>query len=463
MKRILSFQLQRLGLVMILGLFSTSLLAQAGYSNAGIALGKERARRGQLPKPEEVVVEEFMNYHLHDLPIPSTQDRIHLDVQIAAGDQPREAVIQVGLSTAFLNGLVGAPPLNISLVVDRSGSMSSENRMVKAREALCTLLGQLRPTDRVSLVAFDDRVEPLFPSQLIGNGQGLRQAIDRLAPRGSTNLQAGITEGYRQVVQHYSTERTQRVLILTDAIANTGLVDPIQIAQRSMQFEDDWQVDCAMICVGSGFAHQVARNFSEYGKTSFHFIDDSEDLRKVFVSEVQSLLAPLGNKARIKISLTGADWQQTYGYESPRSRSWNLSLNDLNHGLTQIFMAEVQVLQAKHARIEVAFTYYDYREQRTRTIKQFHKLGSMQEAMSLDMKKNYRISYLAHALEASAHLFQGQQHAQAQAVLRQALQRPKHGSLHTDQDIHRVENILSAYVQTLDDYLVQEDRDLGNW
>jgi Ca-activated chloride channel family protein len=462
MKRI-SWNFGGLLLAASLLLFSSPLLAQLGYSNAGLAVSKQRARAGTLPKAEEVIVEEFMNYHRHALPIPDQAERVHLDLQIAAGQQAGEAIFQVGISTAFLQGLEGAAPLNLALVVDRSGSMQQEQRMEKAREAINALISQLRWQDRVSLIAFDDVVEVLYPSQPVGNAFALRQAVAQLQPRGSTDLMSGIAKGYEVVLQHYQPRHTQRLIILTDAIANTGTTDPAAIARKSVSYQGDWQVDCAMICVGSGFQHNLARTVSKHGNNSLHFIDDSEDLQKVFVNEIQSLLAPLAREVRLDIRLQGAEWQEVYGYEAPQTSSrWNLALNDFNYGLTQVVMGKVQPTRShgyRNATLEARLTYFDYQDQTRKELVQQVPIGRMQQAMSPDLAKTYGISLMAQALKASADHFQAQRTIQAQQLLREALadqqQLATRAHFSFDEpDSKRVRDILQSDLTIVDEYLV---------
>lgn len=436
--------------------FPALLTAQLGYSNAGLAVSKQRARTGTLPKTEEVIVEDFMNYHRHLLPIPTSSEKVNLDLQLAAGGVAGEAIFQLGISTTFLQGLEGAAPLNLGLVVDRSGSMSGGQRMEKAKAALRTLIAQLRPQDRVSLIAFDHQVEVLFPPQPVGNGLALQQAVNQLQPRGSTDLMQGIVRGYETVLQNYQPGHTQRLLILTDAIANTGQTDPLAMAHQSVSYQGDWQIDCAMICVGTDFQHNLARTVTAHGNNTLHFIDDAEDLQKVFVNEVQSLLAPLGKDVRLEIRLQGARWQEVYGYEAPQAADrWNLTLNDLNYGLTQIFMGKIQLPfgSSRNAQIEARLSYYDYQTQSRQERVQQMSFNRMQAFMQPDMAKNYGISILAQALKTSASHFQQQQMAQAQQILRPAL-----ASVSAiDPDTERVKNILRSYLSIVDQQLVDQD------
>ncbi len=132
------------------GLFATvPLYGQAGVSSAAVGM----ARAGLPLSAETVIVEEYMNYHRHDIPLPAKGDRVQLDLRWGdAGGG--EAVLQVGLATPRIVKARKMPPLNLALVIDHSGSMSCEG-IENVKEALLAFVGKLRDTDVVSIIGFN--------------------------------------------------------------------------------------------------------------------------------------------------------------------------------------------------------------------------------------------------------------------------------------------------------------------
>ena len=175
--------------------------------------------------PDEVAVEEFINYHKHRLPLPKASQAVAMDTRFGNDEfsrSQREAVLQIGFTTAEVNERSDLRPLNLVLVIDKSGSMADDDKMSRVKEGLYTMLPRLRPEDVISIVAFDYRPQVLFGARPMGNGADLRHAIDCLVPDGGTNIHGGLMLGYAEARKHFRSGATNRVILLTDGIANVG-------------------------------------------------------------------------------------------------------------------------------------------------------------------------------------------------------------------------------------------------
>ena len=83
------------------------------------------------------------------------------------------------------------PNLNLGLVIDRSGSMGDRGKIEYAKKAACVLVDNLKPTDRIAVVEYDDRVAVLWPSSLAESPRMIKRRINGLSTGGSTNLTGG--------------------------------------------------------------------------------------------------------------------------------------------------------------------------------------------------------------------------------------------------------------------------------
>ena len=253
--------------------------------------------------PDEVAVEEFVNYHKHRLPLPKWGQAVAMDTRWGNNEisrSQREAVLQIGFTTAEVNERTDLRPLNLVFVIDKSGSMDESDKMSRVKDGLRTMVGRLRPDDIVSIVTFDTRAQVLYQAQPIGDGNGLRNAIDCIVPEGGTNLHSGLMLGYAEAKRHFRPGATNRVILLTDGIANVGVTNPSRIAAESAECNGRG-IDLSTIGVGLDLNNDLLRTLARSGRGLYHFISDYKDINKVFVNEVQSLISSVAKNVEVRI------------------------------------------------------------------------------------------------------------------------------------------------------------------
>lgn len=378
------------------------LTAQEGYSSAAMSMSQAKSGQLILPKPGEVIEEEYFNYHIHQLPRPTVQAGAALDAQwIGVG--PGRSLLQFGLSTLRLEELPDQQRVNVSLVIDKSGSMSYEEKLVKTKQAMLAFLDQLHPEDRLSIVTFDHMAEVVLHCQAVGDKTAARTAINNIQWGGSTNMPGGIQLGYQTLLAGAESGRDNRMIILTDALTNTGVIDPEAIVKQTEGYRADVELSYSMIGVGIDFNYELTRLMTANGRDQVHFISNPDDIEKIFVQEVESLLYPIGRNPELRISLPqGLSLHRLYGYQpNINGNTIEMRLRDFNAGLSQVVLLEVtgdpRLLSGVRATL-------DYRKPgQGAEVRLDTKLG---EARPInDLSKNLAIAKMAASLKAMAEYY----------------------------------------------------------
>ena len=196
------------------------------------------------------------------------------------------------------------PPLNLALVLDRSGSMAQAKKMPFAREAAAFAVQQLLPTDRVSVVLFDDVVEVLAAGGPAADKSGLVRRIQHVQPRGSTDLHGGWAEGGRQAEAGLVPGGVNRVLLLSDGLANVGVVAPDTIAAEARGLAARGVGTTAM-GVGDDFNEDLLESMALAGDGQYYYIESPVQLVDIFQTELQGLMATLGQKVSLGLEPAG--------------------------------------------------------------------------------------------------------------------------------------------------------------
>jgi Mg-chelatase subunit ChlD len=444
---------------------------QQGASSAAASRARYLSEIGSLPASREVAVEEFVNYHRHQIGSPKAGEAVALDVRWGNDQAPgpgQEVVLQIGFSTALATDRQQLRPVNLALVIDKSGSMADADKISRVKSALLALVSQLRDTDTLSIVVFDTEAQVLLPARSLADRIYIKQLIRNIAPGGSTNIHEGLMLGYREVRKNYRKDATNRVILLTDGIANQGETDPEKIAQDSLRFNDQG-IDLSTIGVGMDLNKDLLRELAKSGRGLFHFVADAEDIEKVFIKEVQSLVSPVAYEPNIDIAFDPAlELQQVYGYEPLfRKSGVKIKLDNMNNGLTQVIMLRFRLangsMRSSSLSVNVRFSYYDP-EQKEQVIKIQESFLAVKDGPSGDMlkdpevDKNYSIALLAQAIRDMAAACEARRYQEAENLLASAIDKTYRRYPHLeDADIRRTLTMAQNYRSQIRKYNQQWD------
>jgi hypothetical protein len=319
------------------------------------------------------------------------------------------------------------------------------------------MVAKLRPEDVVSMITFDNGAQVLYPASRIGDGYGLRQAIDCIQPGGGTNIHSGLMLGYQEAKKNFRQGVTNRVILLTDGIANVGVVDPGRIAAESAECNGQG-IDLSTIGVGLDLNNDLLRTLAKSGRGLYHFISDYKDIDKVFVNEVQSLVSSVAKRVQVRIEYgPGLQAEKIYGY-APRfaGGSVSIDLDNMNNGLTQVIMAKFRADPVRGPMpVKVRLSYFDVKRQREVVEVQELRLvpadaDSCDLLADVEVKKNYTIAELAQSLFDMREAASRRSFTQAEGLLNSSLSMAygRYPNME-DGDIRFILNIVEGYQRDL--------------
>jgi Mg-chelatase subunit ChlD len=460
------------GASVVLSILTSNAFAQDSTSSASVARSRALANSANpnsyrssqtFVVPDEVLVEEFVNYHRHQLPLPKIGQSVAVDARWGNDEvsvSRREAVLQIGFATAFANERTDLRPLNLSLVIDKSGSMAAEDKMSRVKESLRKMVAQLRPDDIVSIVVFDSEAKVLCPSVRVGNGYRLKRAIDSITADGSTNLHGGLMLGYKEAQKNFEKDSTNRVILLTDGIANVGTTDPKTIAVESSEYNGQG-IDLSTIGVGIDLDRELLRTLSKQGHGLFHFVADAHDIKKVFVKEVQSLISPVARRVNLEVEFdSNLEVAKVFGYEPKfNGNRVSIPIDDMNNGLTQIVLMKFRLENKKAYErdfpVKIRLSYFDIKTRKQIVETQTANLRFIQNnsgdllADSL-VRKNYTIAELAQSLYEMSEVAKERDYRTAENLLNTSVSNAyrRYPNME-DQDIKFILNIVEDYQRNL--------------
>jgi Ca-activated chloride channel family protein len=232
------------------------------------------------------------NHH----PANPTVELIPLHGAIAA-KQPVTLDVLVRVTPPAVELTSDRTPLNLSLVIDRSGSMRGQ-KMDYARKAACFAVENLLPCDRISVVLFDDRIDTLVPSTLATDKQTILRKIRQVHSRGSTALHGGWLAGGTQVSQYLNHDQLNRVILLSDGLANVGETRPDAIADDVHGLAQRG-VGTTALGIGDNYSEDLMEAIARSGDGNFFHIDSPDQLPDIFETELSGLSATLGQRVSL--------------------------------------------------------------------------------------------------------------------------------------------------------------------
>lgn len=256
-------------------------------------------------------------------------------------------------------------PMNLAVVIDRSGSMSEQGpsgtqKMADAIASAKFLVDQLDERDTLTVISFDDGAEILAPgAKMTASAKSsAKEKLGTLYARGGTDMLAGLGAGIRAVHEHQKGDQVNRVILISDGIPNVaeGLVDMARGAQGK-------GIGVSTMGVGVDYNETLMTAIANAGNGGYYFVADARKLPEIFSKELHSLMAVVARNAALKIEFgSGVKPTQVYGYDAQVGPEATLiRLGDLVGGQTSEVLLKVHhpALSGEKPVAHVELVYLD--------------------------------------------------------------------------------------------------------
>ena len=264
------------------------------------------ARSGYDVEPDSVRSEEWINAFNYNYAQPSRDDSfaVHTDLIPHPLDDDK-VLARVGFQAPELRD--DGRPLNVTLVLDASGSMADGDRVDIAREAAESIRKSLSGDDRIAVVHFtEDVIDRLTVEHEKPDSRDVRRSIDRLEPHGSTNVQAGLDLGVR-LAHEARWERPDAhnyVILMSDGVANVDATNPFAILESAGDYDNANPLRLITIGVGiENYNDYLLEQLAQHGNGWYRYLNDTGQARATFSRENWLALSiPFADQTRAQVT-----------------------------------------------------------------------------------------------------------------------------------------------------------------
>ncbi len=214
---------------------------------------------------------------------------LNTDVDYIAKEEPTRRIVEVALHAPKVSQSYERPKLNLSLVIDCSGSMSG-GKLEYVKTAVFHLLDLLGEEDIVSVVAFDTHVETLVYRHNVTDNNRLmmKEQVRRLQPGSSTNLSGGWLRGCHCVAEGLDEAMISRTFLLTDGLANVGIVDIEELGFHSQEIHNRG-ISTSTFGVGRDYNEFLLERMATLGGGNYYYIESPIMIEDIFMRELENL------------------------------------------------------------------------------------------------------------------------------------------------------------------------------
>jgi len=349
---------------------------------------------------------------------------------------PAGATLKTSILLRFRADIAESPRrnLNLSLVIDRSGSMAGAPlyHAVKAAESV---VEQLQSEDLLSVVVYDDNIDTIVAPQAVTDKTAIKGSLGSIRAGGMTNLSGGWLKGCEYVKAQRNPQKINRVLLLTDGHANMGINDP-KVLTRTAEQKAEEGVTTTTLGFAQGFNEDLLIGMARAAQGNFYFIQSIDEATEVFSIELDSMRAVVGQNLTVTLELAqGVRLLDTLSLAKVSQNSAGqsvISLGELYEGEDKLLGLNLEIASAIVGQLPIMKLHYSADVVQNEVIQSvagsadvIAQVGTVEEA-ALASSSNIILDLtrltIAKAKETALNLAEHGQHQEAEQTLRSLVQ-----------------------------------------
>jgi Ca-activated chloride channel family protein len=224
-------------------------------------------------------------------------------------------------------------PLNLALVIDRSGSMEGPP-LEYVKQACAYVVDLLSPDDVLSIVTFEEMVDTLMPPQRVTNKQAIKDGIARIMPGNTTNLHGGISLAAQHISQVNDPGRATRMIVLTDGDPTAGIKDFNALTGLASDIKSRG-ISATFLGFGPDYNEELLASMAKRAGGNYYYITQPELIPEIFRMELEKLMTVIARNLHLNLKI--ARWvnlRNTATAQPVSPTEFNFSLADLERGST---------------------------------------------------------------------------------------------------------------------------------
>jgi Ca-activated chloride channel family protein len=227
-------------------------------------------------------------------------------------------------------GIGARTPMNLCLVIDRSGSMEGPP-LDYAKQACSYVVDLLTPNDVLSIVTFEETVDVLMPPQRVTNKQPIKDGIARLMPGNTTNLYDGLSLAAQQLMSTQETARATRMVVLSDGDPTAGIKDFSALVAHAGEIKSRG-ITVTFLGFGPDYNEELLASMAKKAGGNYYFIPRPELIPEVFRSELEKLMTTVARNLTLRLKLSR--WVNMRAPQSATGGEVEVQLADLEREAT---------------------------------------------------------------------------------------------------------------------------------